>query len=103
MKFFRRRASKEYEDTKLLNWTNACLMSALLPQTPEPLPSFEPLLTADEAAKLLRIHTKTLQAMARAGKLPCIRMGKYWLFRKSLLDVWVSEQIQSGNQSRRVS
>ncbi|MGO9338423.1 MAG: helix-turn-helix domain-containing protein [Terracidiphilus sp.] len=50
---------------------------------------FEPLLTAEEAAVHLRIHTKTLQRMARAGQVPGIRMGKYWRFHLSSLDVWV--------------
>ena len=50
---------------------------------------FEPLLTAEEAASHLRVHPKTLQKMARADQVPCIRMGKYWRFRLSELDVWV--------------
>ena len=59
--------------------------------------TFEPLLSAEEAAELLRIHPKTLQALARAGTVPCIRMGKYWRFRKSSLDGWVSENLKFGN------
>lgn len=51
--------------------------------------AFEPLLTAEEAAAHLRIHTKTLQKMARAGEVPSIRMGKYWRFHLSMLDAWV--------------
>jgi excisionase family DNA binding protein len=50
---------------------------------------FEPLLTTEEAATHLRIHTKTLQRIARAGSVPCVRLGKYWRFRLSALDLWV--------------
>ena len=50
---------------------------------------FEPLLTAEEAAAHLRIHPKTLQRLARAGEVPCIRFGKYWRFHLSSLDAWV--------------
>jgi excisionase family DNA binding protein len=57
--------------------------------------SFEPLLGVEEAAELLRIHPKTLQALARSGRVPCARMGKYWRFRKSALDSWVTAQIAS--------
>ena len=64
--------------------------------------SFEPLLDVPEAAELLRVHPKTVQAMARAGKVPCLRLGKYWRFRKSALEGWVDEQLQSSQQSRRV-
>jgi excisionase family DNA binding protein len=63
---------------------------------------FEPLLNASEAAQLFRCHEKTVQALARAGKIPCLRFGKYWRFRKSSLDAWVDAQIES-DQSRRVS
>jgi excisionase family DNA binding protein len=51
---------------------------------------FEPLLTADEAAGHLRIHVKTLQKLARDGRVPSVRMGKYWRFRLSTLDHWVT-------------
>ena len=64
---------------------------------------FEPLLNAEEAAQLLRCHEKTVQALARAGTIPCLRFGKYWRFRKSSLDAWVAAQIESDHQSRRVS
>lgn len=64
---------------------------------------FESLLDASEAATLLRIHVKTLQSMARAGSIPCARMGKYWRFRKSALDAWVTDRLTSDYQSRRAS
>jgi excisionase family DNA binding protein len=54
--------------------------------------SFEPLLTADEAAKLLRIHPKTVQKLAREGRLPSIRFDRFWRFRTSALDAWVASQ-----------
>lgn len=65
--------------------------------------AFEPLLGAKEAAKLLCVHEKTVQAMARSGEIPCLRMGKYWRFRESALDAWVQERLTSDYQSRRAS
>jgi excisionase family DNA binding protein len=59
---------------------------------------FERLLTADEAASHLRVHTKTLQKMARSGQVPCMRMGKYWLFRLSKLDEWVRANENQASQ-----
>lgn len=53
---------------------------------------FEPLLTADEAAAHLRIHVKTIQKLAREQRVPSVRMGKYWRFRLSALDQWVTTQ-----------
>jgi excisionase family DNA binding protein len=65
--------------------------------------AFEPLLSVPEAAKLLCIHPKTLQALARSGEVPCLRMGKYWRFRASALNVWVENRLIWDHQSRRVS
>ncbi len=64
--------------------------------------AFEALLGVPEAAELLRVHPKTLQAMARAGVVPCTRMGKYWRFRASSLDTWMRKRLEFEHQSRRV-
>jgi excisionase family DNA binding protein len=58
--------------------------------------TFEPLLSAEEAAQHLRMHVKTVQKMAREGVVPCLRMRKYWRFRLSALDQWVSSQEELG-------
>ena len=50
---------------------------------------FEPLLTAEETAFHLRCHLKTVQKMARDGRMPSIRRGKRYLFRLSDLDQWL--------------
>ena len=63
---------------------------------------FEPLLTAEEAAVHLRIHTKTLQKLARTGAVPSIRMGKYWRFHLSVLDAWVRARENDPSQPFRV-
>jgi excisionase family DNA binding protein len=64
---------------------------------------FEPLLTVEEAAQHLRLHPKTLQRFAREGRVPCVRLGKYWMFRLSTLDLWVRQQQDEFSQSRLVS
>ncbi len=47
----------------------------------------EDLLTAQEAAALLHLHVKQIQAMARAGRLPGVRVGRKWLFpRRQLMN-----------------
>lgn len=52
-------------------------------------PAFEPLMTADEMAIHLRCHLKTVQKMAREGRMPSIRSGKRHLFRLSDVDRWL--------------
>lgn len=64
---------------------------------------FEPLLTAGEAAKHLRVHVKTLQRLAREQRVPSVRMGKYWRFRLSALDAWVAAQQNQVSQPFCVS
>jgi excisionase family DNA binding protein len=55
---------------------------------------FEPLLDAEEAARLLRIHPKTLRRSARLGEIPATRIGRLWRFRASVLNEWL-ERIAS--------
>src|SRR5919107_775501 len=43
------------------------------------------LITAQEAATLLRLHVKRVQRLAREGKIPAVRYGRKWLFRRQEL------------------
>jgi excisionase family DNA binding protein len=62
---------------------------------------FEPLITSEKAAQLLGIHPKTLQKMARSRKIPAVRVGKYWRFRKSDLDSWVRASVNCSGYAYR--
>jgi excisionase family DNA binding protein len=57
--------------------------------------AIEPLMDVESAAKALRLHPKTLMRMAREGLIPAFHVGRYWLFRASLIDAWLSEKLQS--------
>lgn len=61
-------------------------------------PAFEPLLTADEMAVHLRCHLKTVQKMAREGRMPSIRSGKRHLFRLSDVDRWLASMQRMSNE-----
>ncbi len=43
-------------------------------------------ITVEQAAALLHLNVKRVQAMARDGKLPASRVGRKWLFRRADLD-----------------
>jgi molybdopterin-binding protein len=43
------------------------------------------LLTAREVAKLLHMHVKRVQLLARQGKLPTVRHGRRWLFPRAAI------------------
>ncbi len=46
-------------------------------------------LTAEEAARLLRISTKTVLALARDGSLPAEKVGRAWRFVRADLIAYV--------------
>ncbi len=58
-----------------------------------PVKSVAPrLLTPDEVAILLGIERVQVIRLARAGKIPAIKLGKAWRFRPSTLDAWLVEK-----------
>lgn len=42
-------------------------------------------LTAEQTAGVLRLHVKRVQALARSGRLPGVRVGRKWLFSREKL------------------
>ena len=64
--------------------------------------TFEQLASADEAAVHLRMHVKTLRRLAKEGRVPCAKIGKYYRFRLSELDHWVREHHNKISRSFRV-
>jgi excisionase family DNA binding protein len=56
--------------------------------------TFEPLMDVETAARTLSLHPKTLMKMARESRIPAFHVGRYWLFRASLLDQWINGKLQ---------
>jgi excisionase family DNA binding protein len=52
----------------------------------------EPLLTTAEAAALLAVRTSWVYEAVRAGRLPCVRVGRHVRFLRSDLEAWVAGQ-----------
>ncbi len=64
------------------------------------LPKCEPLVDANRAAELLKLHPKTVKRMAQQGILPALKIGRVWRFRESALDAWMVSQLEySGHPS----
>ena len=55
-----------------------------------PSESFEPLISASQAAAILGIHPNTLLLWARKGKVPSLHLGRRIKFRASSLNEWLS-------------
>lgn len=60
--------------------------------------AFEPILTSEQAAVFLQIHPKTLQRMARQGRIPAYRVGGLWRFRASELEAWLASTVIPSNR-----
>lgn len=48
-------------------------------------------LTADDAAQLLRVSAKTVKRMAGEGRLPAQRVGRAWRFSRVAVLQWLAE------------
>ncbi len=55
------------------------------------------LLSASEAAGILRLHPKRIQHMARMGRLPAVRVGRKWLFRRADLERLLGTPLHSSS------
>ena len=49
-------------------------------------------LNSDQAASLLHMHPKRIRSLARAGKLPAVRVGRRWLFPRERLEELLGER-----------
>src|SRR5579875_3421142 len=52
----------------------------------------EPLLNVAQAASLLNVRESWVRAAARAGRLPCVRVGRHLRFSREQLQRWLGEQ-----------
>ena len=52
----------------------------------------ETFLTTDEVLAYLQVNLRTVYRLIKAGKLPAVRVGRQWRFRKGDLDAWLETQ-----------
>jgi PTS system nitrogen regulatory IIA component len=53
------------------------------------------ILTLEEVAQYLRLKPQTIYKWAQERRIPAVKLGKEWRFRKSILDRWLDERILS--------
>ena len=51
-----------------------------------------PLLRPDEAAHLLSVKTSWVYEAVRAGRVPCLRVGRHIRFTRGMLEEWLAGQ-----------
>jgi excisionase family DNA binding protein len=62
----------------------------------------EPLLTSEDVGKVLGIHPKVVERMAKRKELPGLKVGRFWRYRASALDGWIDSRLQSDRQPCRL-
>lgn len=48
-----------------------------------------PLLRPDQAAELLAVRPSWIYEAVRAGRIPCLRVGRHIRFTQSMLEAWL--------------
>jgi excisionase family DNA binding protein len=49
-------------------------------------------LTTEEVLEYLHINLRTVYRLIKAGKIPAVRVGRQWRFRKRDIDAWLDRQ-----------
>jgi excisionase family DNA binding protein len=52
----------------------------------------EAYLTTDEVLEYLQVNLRTVYRLIKAGRIPAVRVGRQWRFRKSDIDAWLETQ-----------
>jgi excisionase family DNA binding protein len=56
------------------------------------LPQDEIFLTTEEVLEYLQVNLRTVYRLIKAGKIPAVRVGRQWRFRKRDIDSWLDTQ-----------
>jgi excisionase family DNA binding protein len=52
----------------------------------------ESFLTTEEVLEYLQVNLRTVYRLIKAGKIPAVRVGRQWRFRKRDIDAWLDSQ-----------
>src|SRR5437764_8293999 len=52
----------------------------------------ETFLTTEEVLAYLQVNLRTVYRLIKAGKIPAVRVGRQWRFRKTDIDGWLDSQ-----------
>jgi excisionase family DNA binding protein len=57
------------------------------------------ILTIEEVAAYLRLTPQTIYRWAQEKRIPAVKLGKEWRFRRSVIDRWFDDQLSGGSPS----
>jgi excisionase family DNA binding protein len=63
----------------------------------------EAFLTTDEVLEYLQVNFRTVYRLIKAGKIPAVRVGRQWRFRKTDIDAWLEMERSRGARPVRTS
>ena len=63
----------------------------------------ETFLTTEEVLEYLQVNLRTVYRLIKAGKIPAVRVGRQWRFRKRDIDAWLDSQRPRGGAARPVA
>jgi excisionase family DNA binding protein len=58
----------------------------------------ESFLTTEEVLEYLQVNLRTVYRLIKAGKIPAVRVGRQWRFRKRDIDAWLETQRPRGSR-----
>ena len=61
-------------------------------------PNDEIFLTTEEVLEYLQVNLRTVYRLIKAGKIPAVRVGRQWRFRKRDIDAWLDAQRPRGER-----
>jgi excisionase family DNA binding protein len=60
----------------------------------------ETFLTTEEVLEYLQVNLRTVYRLIKAGKIPAVRVGRQWRFRKRDIDGWLdSQRLRGGGRA----
>jgi excisionase family DNA binding protein len=62
-------------------------------------PNDEIFLTTEEVLEYLQVNLRTVYRLIKAGKIPAVRVGRQWRFRKRDIDTWLDAQRPRGERA----
>lgn len=66
-------------------------------------PNDEIFLTTEEVLEYLQVNLRTVYRLIKAGKIPAVRVGRQWRFRKRDIDAWLDTQRPRGERMPQVA
>jgi excisionase family DNA binding protein len=61
----------------------------------------EAFLTTEEVLEYLQVNLRTVYRLIKAGKIPAVRVGRQWRFRRRDIDAWLDSQRAQGSRPAR--